>query len=93
MKLILFCQTLLTSTCNIGILTLQNSQKTNDEYIHICSEEIILGVPIAFSYFSIQQNPVWEVAASYKKGTYLSRAAEDLITISTDYWSSRMSAI
>jgi DNA-binding transcriptional LysR family regulator len=45
------------------------------------------------SYFSIEQNPVWELAASYKKGTYLNRAAQDLITISTDYWASRMSAI
>lgn len=164
---------------DIGFLTLQNSQKTNDEYIHICSEEIILGVPIAHplahlggklgeklpkvslkcfendafavmqkgstlreiydyliaeesysphilletrschtlfnmvvegiccsvfpstyaknnsnvAYFSIEQNPIWELAASYKKGTYLNRAAQDLITISTDYWSSRMSAI
>ncbi len=32
---------------DIGFLTLQDSQKSNDEYIHICSEEIILGVPKA----------------------------------------------
>jgi DNA-binding transcriptional LysR family regulator len=32
---------------DIGFLTLQSSQKTNDEYIHICYEEIILGVPIS----------------------------------------------
>jgi DNA-binding transcriptional LysR family regulator len=161
---------------DIGFLTLQSSQKTNDEYIHICSEEIILGVPIAhplaylggnlgeslpkislkcfegdtfaimqkgstlreiydnliteeeisppilletrschtlfdmvvegiccsvfpisyakhhsnISYFSLKQNPVWNVSASYKKGSYLSVAAQDLIRISTDYWSKKM---
>lgn len=32
---------------DIGFLTLQDYQKTNDEYIHICSEEIILAVPKA----------------------------------------------
>lgn len=161
---------------DIGFLTLQSSQKTNDEYIHICSEEIILGVPSAhplahlggklgerlpkislrrfendsfalmqkgstlreiydhlitdeeispsilletrschtlfdmvvegiccsvfpisyakhnsnISYFSLKQNPVWEVTASYKKGSYLSGAAQELIRISTDYWSKKM---
>lgn len=38
------------------------------------------------SYFSISQNPVWEVYASYKKGSYLSKAAKDLIKIATNYW-------
>ncbi|MBT2655566.1 LysR family transcriptional regulator [Bacillus sp. ISL-18] len=32
---------------DIGFLTLQNSQKTNDKYIYICSEDIILAVPNA----------------------------------------------
>jgi DNA-binding transcriptional LysR family regulator len=162
---------------DIGFLTLQSSQKTNDEYIHICSEEIILGVPIShplahlggklgeklpsislkcfendnfaimqkgstlreiydnlitgeeifppilletrschtlfdmvvegiccsvfpisyakhnsnISYFSIKQNPVWEIAASYKKGCYLSGAAKEFITICSDYWIRKMS--
>ncbi|MDQ0897710.1 MULTISPECIES: LysR family transcriptional regulator [unclassified Paenibacillus] len=161
---------------DIGFLTLQNSQKTNDHYIHICSEKIILGVPNAhplahlggkigeqlpeislkrfendsfaimqkgstlreiydhlineenispdilletrscqtlfkmvaegiccsifpityakpstnISYFSIKQNPEWEVAASYKKGSYLCNVAHDLIRISTDYWTKKM---
>lgn len=160
---------------DIGFLTLQDFQKTNDEYIHICSEEIIIAVPkshpLAYlggnfgeqlpqislkcftndafaimqrgstlreiydqllveedcnlpilletrsgqnlykmveegiccsvfpityaqqsnkvSYFSIIQNPVWGVHASYKKGSYLSRAAKDLIKIATDYWLKR----
>jgi DNA-binding transcriptional LysR family regulator len=30
---------------DIGFLTLQDEQKTKDEYIHICREEIILAVP------------------------------------------------
>jgi DNA-binding transcriptional LysR family regulator len=42
------------------------------------------------SFFSIEQYPVWEVAASYKKGSYLSSAANDLIVISTEYWSRKM---
>lgn len=161
---------------DIGFLTLQDSQKTNDEYIHICSEEIILGVPKAHplahlggklgeklpkisldcfkndsfsimqkgstlreiydyliseenlsphilletrschnlyhmvdegiccsvfpityakqssnvSYFSIIQNPVWDLYASYKKGSYLSSPAKDLITIATAYWTTKI---
>jgi DNA-binding transcriptional LysR family regulator len=157
---------------DIGFLTLQEFQKTNDQYIHICSEEIILGVPSthplahlggklgealpeisikrfendlfaimqtgstlreiydhiireedinphilletrscqtlyemvaqgiccsvfpityakpssSVSYFSILQRPVWEIAASYRKGSYVSNAAKDLIAIATEYW-------
>jgi DNA-binding transcriptional LysR family regulator len=43
------------------------------------------------SYFSIKQNPVWEIAASYKKGSYLSGAAKEFITICSDYWLRKMS--
>ncbi|PLS08344.1 LysR family transcriptional regulator [Neobacillus cucumis] len=161
---------------DIGFLTLQHSQKTNDEYIYFCSEDIILAVPKAHplshiggklgdklpeislyrfkndtfalmqkgstlreiydhlstdedfnpnilletrsghnlynmvaegiccsiipmayaqpnsnvSYFLIKQKPVWEVCASYKKGTYLSNPAKELIKIASDYWSNRL---
>ncbi|MED4224402.1 LysR family transcriptional regulator [Neobacillus cucumis] len=161
---------------DIGFLTLQEFQKTNDKYIHICSEDIILAVPKAHplshkgrrmgetlpeisldcfkddsfaimqkgstlreiydnliaeedfhhhilletrsghnlyhmvaegiccsifpisyakdnsnvSYFLIKQKPVWEVCASYKKDSYLSLVAKDLIKIATDYWSIKL---
>ncbi|MEH7086240.1 LysR family transcriptional regulator [Neobacillus drentensis] len=161
---------------DIGFLTLQNSQKTNDEYIYICSEDILLAVPKAHplahlggifgdklpeislnrfkndtfaliqtgstlreiyenltadedfnpnilletrsgqnlyhmvaegiccsiipmayaqynpnvSYFLIKQKPVWEVCASYKKGTYLSNPAKELIKIASEYWSNKL---
>ncbi|MFB5270026.1 LysR family transcriptional regulator [Paenibacillus enshidis] len=163
---------ILQGNIDIGFLTLQDFQKTNDNYIHLCFESIILGVPsahplaqlggklgeplpeislkllendsfavmqtgstlrdifnhlineenisphilletrschtlfemaaqgiccavfpityakpnAAVSYFSIRQNPVWEVAASYKKDSYLSHAAKELISMATDYW-------
>lgn len=162
---------------DIGFLTLQDFQKTKDEYIHICSEEIILGVPhthplgklggkmgeklpeislnqlendsfaimqkgstlreiyehliieenvsphilletrschnlfnmveegiccsifpityskdySSVSYFSLDQHPVWEVYASYKKGSYLSNAANYFIRIAKDYWTEKIS--
>jgi DNA-binding transcriptional LysR family regulator len=161
---------------DIGFLTIQDCQKTNDEYISICSEEIILGVPITHqlahlggrlgeklpeinlngfkndffaimqkgstlreiydqllcegnfnppilvetrschnlykmvaegiccsvfpisyaedndnvAYFSLQQKPTWEVAASYKKGSHLSSAAKELVKLSTEYWAKKM---
>jgi len=161
---------------DIGFLTLQNSQKTNDEYIYICSEDILLAVPKAHplahlggefgdklpeislnhfkndtfalmqtgstlreiyehltddedfnpnilletrsghnlyhmvaegiccsiipmayaqynpnvSYFFIKQKPVWEVCASYKKGTYLSNPAKEMIKIASEYWSNKL---
>ncbi|MGL5434793.1 MAG: LysR family transcriptional regulator [Lachnospiraceae bacterium] len=31
---------------DIGFLTLSDHQKTEDEYIHICSEELVLAVPV-----------------------------------------------
>lgn len=161
-----------TGNLDIGFLTLQSFQQTKDEYIQICSEEIILAVPKGHplahlggrigeklpeislelfkddsfaimqkgstlreiydnliaeehlnphilletrschnlfhmvdegiccsvfpmtyaldssnvSYFSIKQRPVWEVYASYKKGSYLSSTARDLIQFACDYW-------
>lgn len=164
---------------DIGFLTLQSFQKTNDEYIHICSEDIILAVPKAHplahlggklgvklpqvslecfkddsfaiiqkgstlreiydnliaeedinphilletrschnlynmvdegiccsvfpityaldssnvSYFSIKQKPVWEVYASYKKGSYLSSVAKEFIKIATEYWATKLASI
>jgi len=159
---------------DIGFVTLQDYQKTDDEYIQIALEEIILAVPKAHplahlggklgdklpeisldcfkndpfalmqkgstlreiydnlttedfnplilletrschnlyhmvaegiccsiipfayaqhssnvAYFLIKQKPVWDVCASYKKGTYLSNPAKDLIKIASDYWSNK----
>lgn len=157
---------------DLGFVTLQDFQKTNDEYFRICSEEIILGIPkthpLAYlggnlgeqlpsislrrfendsfaimqkgstlreiydqliieenlsphilletrschnlykmvaegiccsvfpisyaedssnvSYFSIIQKPVWDLYASYKKGSYLSRIAKDFIFLAAEYW-------
>ncbi|WP_079911565.1 LysR family transcriptional regulator [Paenibacillus sp. 32352] len=45
------------------------------------------------SYFSLQQNPVWDIAASYKKDSYLSQAAKDLIAMCTDYWLQKMNKL
>lgn len=161
---------------DFGFLTLQNTQRTSDEYIQLCSEEIILGVPATHplshlggklgealpkislsrfqndsfaimqkgstlreiydqlideenltlpilletrsghnlykmvaegiccsvfpisygednpnvSYFSIRQTPVWEIYASYKKGSYLSSVAKNLIKLAADYWSNKL---
>lgn len=161
---------------DIGFLTLQNFQKTNDEYFYMGSEEIILGVPAAHplaylggklgerlpkisldcfkydsfaimqkgstfreiydhliveenlsppilletrscqnlfnmvvegiccsifpityakptpkvSFFSINQNPVWDIYASYKKGSYLSNVAKYFIAVAADYWSNKL---
>jgi DNA-binding transcriptional LysR family regulator len=161
---------------DIGFLTLQDFQKTNDDYIHICSEEIILGVPgdhplaqlggkigtplpsvsmkdfeedafaimqkgstlreiydrllrdegcqppilletrschnlhkmvvegiccsvfpISYAkrngevaYFAIKGNPVWELYASFKKGSYLSSASREFIGMAKDYWMNRL---
>ena len=161
---------------DIGFVTLQDYQKTNDEYIQIGLEEIILAVPkghslahiggklgdllpeisldrfkndtfalmqkgstlreiydnlttsedfnpyilletrschnlynmvaegiccsiipIAYAkqnsnvaYFLIKQKPVWEICASYKKGTYLSNPARDFIKIAGNYWSTKL---
>ncbi len=42
------------------------------------------------SYFAIDQDPLWEIAVSYKKGSYLSSAARDLISIASEYWVKKM---
>lgn len=162
---------------DIGFLTLQDFQKSADEYIHICSEEIVLGVPSSHpfghlggkigeklpeinlnlfknhsfaimktgstlreiydylimeeelsppilietkschnlyhmveegiccsifpityaknnpnvSYFTLKQNPVWEIYTSYKKGSYLSSSAKYFIEIATMYWTKKLS--
>lgn len=161
---------------DIGFLTLQDFQKTTDEHIHICSEEIILAVPKShplahfggkigeklpkigleeFSksffaimqqgstlreiydrivdkekihpnilletrschnlfhmvaegiccsvfplsyarntpdvvYFSINQEPFWEICVSYKKDSYLSHSAKELIKIARQYWENKL---
>jgi DNA-binding transcriptional LysR family regulator len=161
---------------DIGFLTIQDWQKTNDEYISICSEAIILGVPVKHpfaqlggrlgekypevnlhyfkndyfaimqkgstlreiydqlfcegnvnppilletrschnlykmvaegiccsvfpisyaeenhnvAYFSLQQKPTWEIAASFKKGSHLNSAAKELVKLSTEYWTKKM---
>ncbi|TVY02917.1 LysR family transcriptional regulator [Paenibacillus cremeus] len=162
---------------DIGFVTLQDFQKTEDVYIPLCSEAIILGVPASHhlahlggqlggplpeislkhfehdsfavmqqgstlreiydrlledegiappilletrscqtlfdmvseqiccsvipisyarprpnvSYFSLLQQPVWEIAVSYKKGSYLSQAAKEMIEICTEFWLQKMS--
>jgi DNA-binding transcriptional LysR family regulator len=159
-------------TLDIGFLTLQEHQKTNDHHVHIRNESIILGVPhshpLAYqggklgeplpsislkefgsdsfaimpagttlreiydqliqaeginppvlletrscntlfelvregiccsifpmyyakpssnvSYFTLDQNIEWQICASYRKNTYLRRAAKDLIEIAIEYW-------
>ncbi|MZQ80942.1 LysR family transcriptional regulator [Paenibacillus sp. 5J-6] len=45
------------------------------------------------SYFSLLQHPVWEIAASYKKDSYLNQAAKELIALCKEYWERKMSSI
>jgi len=67
---------------------------------NLVSEEICCSViPYSYAennpnvrYFSIKQKPVWEVCTSYKKGTYLSKPAKELIKIASDYWSNKLTA-
>lgn len=54
-------------------------------------------IPISYAkprqnvtFFSLRQHPVWEIAASCKKDSYLSQAARELIAICTDYWLRKM---
>lgn len=64
---------------------------------HLVDEGICCSIfPITYamespnvSYFSIKQKPVWEVYASYKKGSYLNSTTKDFINIATDYWSKK----
>jgi DNA-binding transcriptional LysR family regulator len=41
-------------------------------------------------YFTINQNPIWKICASYKKGSYLSKAASEFISIAKEYWLDRL---
>lgn len=161
---------------DFGLLTLQDSQKTTDEYIHVCDETIILGVPkhhplaslggtlgkrlptihlnrlkndsfaimqqgstlreicdsifsttgftpdilletsscynlykmveegiccsifpVSYArdtdrvaYFSLSENTKWEICASYRKNSYLSKAAKHFIILAKDYWKKKM---
>ncbi|MNR07098.1 DNA-binding transcriptional regulator CynR [compost metagenome] len=45
------------------------------------------------SFFSLRQHPVWEIAASYKKDSYLNLAAKELISLCKDYWERKMSGL
>ncbi|KGT37748.1 LysR family transcriptional regulator [Weizmannia sp. CD-2023] len=54
-------------------------------------------IPISYTrntpdvvYFSIQQEPFWEICASYKKDTYLNHAARELIKIASQYWKDKL---
>jgi DNA-binding transcriptional LysR family regulator len=54
-------------------------------------------IPISYAqhndnvaYFSIKQKTVWEVCASYKKGTYLSNPTKYLVKIASDYWVNKL---
>ncbi|MCI8887784.1 MAG: LysR family transcriptional regulator [Hungatella sp.] len=40
------------------------------------------------SFFCLPDHPTWELAASYKKGSYLSRPAKAFIRLASDYWNS-----
>lgn len=161
---------------DLGFLTLQDFQKTNNEYIHIGSEQIVVAVsrmhdlfysdslfnenlpsvnlsrfkndpfaimqkgttlreicdrlfdkeginpailletrsgfnlrkmveegiccsifPITYAqpsddiaYFSIADKTSWEICASYKKGSYLNKAAQDFIALARQYWSKKL---
>lgn len=37
-------------------------------------------------YFSLPNQPSWQIVASYKKGSYLNEAAKAFIQLATDYW-------
>lgn len=37
-------------------------------------------------YFSLPGRPSWEVAACYKKGTYFSAAAREIVEMAREYW-------
>lgn len=36
--------------------------------------------------FSLPEHPTWDIAASYRKGSYLSKAARYFIQLAADYW-------
>lgn len=38
------------------------------------------------AYFSLKSKPTWEMAASYKKDSYLTQASRDFINLAKNYW-------
>lgn len=38
-------------------------------------------------FFSLPSHPVWDITASYKRGSYLNNAAKCFIRLAADYWS------
>jgi len=37
-------------------------------------------------YFSLPSRPSWDIVASYKKSSYISKAAKDFISLAANYW-------
>lgn len=42
--------------------------------------------PTGIAAFSLPDHPSWDIAVSYKRGSYLSHAAKDFIRLASDYW-------
>lgn len=42
--------------------------------------------PDGITAFSLPDHPCWDIAVSYKRGSYLSQAAKDFISLASDYW-------
>ncbi|RGY95778.1 LysR family transcriptional regulator [Clostridium sp. AM58-1XD] len=40
------------------------------------------------AYFRLPSHPTWELAATYKKGAYLTKAARDFIDLAVHFWNS-----
>lgn len=38
------------------------------------------------AYFYLSSRPSWELAATYRKGSYLTKAARDFISLATQFW-------
>lgn len=54
-------------------------------------------IPISYAldhpsvvYFTIRSQPEWEICASYRKDSYLSLAAKELIALAAAYWADKM---
>lgn len=43
--------------------------------------------PTGIAAFSLPERPSWNLAVSYKKGGYVSRAAREFIRLASEYWS------
>lgn len=41
------------------------------------------------SFFCLPEHPTWEIAATYKKGSYLSKPAKAFIHLASEYWNRR----